>query len=416
MGPTGLLAILVMYAPSAIGQGYEPPSAPMGRILTETRDQVCSGVVHIHRVTEAPLNINVLVVDLKVPGIEIKPCLSHGTAAGLETVRSMASRSGAVVAVNGDYWTNFGIPLGLTIVDGEIIIAPKCRTAFGIQWDGTPVIRRSSEGWSWKAKLIAPNGDKRDILLMNSDCDPGGLTLYSDKYGMSSKGNSVSPEAELVLNLEHRVIDVRTDLPGVAIPKGGFVLTGRNDSGKWLKDHFKPGDMAVLDLLSNPPWQGLKESIGAGPRILNAGAFHADPLTDFPVGEEFTIPWKKNHYLNHYPRTAIGISRDRSKVILVVVDGREKKFSVGVYPKQMAELLKEFGAWDGMDLDSGGSSTMVIKDKLVNHPSDYAKPDGSGGHERHVADALLVFYNNPSIHKPAPGTVTQEQLERNIKH
>lgn len=389
---------------------------PIGKTIKETREIVCPGVEHIHRQTADPLNIHILVVDIETPGISIKPCLSQDHAAGLETVSSMVIRKGAVAGVNGDYWTYNGIPLGLTIIDSEIIIAPKFRTAFGIRQDGTPVIGKWTDKWSWEARVIAPDGASHEIVMMNSDCNPGWLCLYTDKYGMPSKGNSVSPVTEVFCNLEHRVIEMRTDMPGKPIPSGGFVLTGRDDAGKWLREHIKPGDHIILDLKSTPPWQELQQAIGAGPCILKDGKFYQDPVKPFPEGEEFTLEWKKGHYYNRYPRTAIGVSKDKNKVILVTVDGRQPEFSIGVYQKQMADLLLEFGAWDGMDLDSGGSTTMVIKGKVVNHPSDYAKPDGTGGVERRVANGLLIFYTPPAQQKPLPGTVTKEQQELNIKY
>ena len=50
----------------------------------------------------------------------------------------------------------------------------------------------------------------------------------------------------------------------------------------------------------------------------------------------------------------------------------------------LAELLLEFGAVDAINLDGGGSTTMVVRDKIVNKPSDETG-------ERPVSDAILVF-------------------------
>ena len=50
----------------------------------------------------------------------------------------------------------------------------------------------------------------------------------------------------------------------------------------------------------------------------------------------------------------------------------------------LADLLLEFGAVEAINLDGGGSTTMVVREKVVNRPSD---PSG----ERQVSDAILVF-------------------------
>jgi exopolysaccharide biosynthesis protein len=58
--------------------------------------------------------------------------------------------------------------------------------------------------------------------------------------------------------------------------------------------------------------------------------------------------------------------------------------SVGISLPGLAELLLEFGAIEAINLDGGGSTTMVVKSKTVNHPSDQTG-------ERPVSDAVLVY-------------------------
>lgn len=400
-----LLAAAGACAVAATDTAVPSGSDRFGAVLSETRAKVCPGVVHVHRTTSDPLNIHVLLVDTRQPGVELRVCLAGDTATGVETVRSMAVRKGAVAAVNGDYWTHGGIPLGLTILDGEIVIAPKFRTAFGVRRDGTAVVGRWSGGWTWQAEIEAADGARHAVTMMNSDCNPGWLCLYTSRYGMSSMGRAVAPVTEVVCNLEHRVLEVRRDLPGVPIPSGGFVLTGRDAAGAWLAEHCRAGDLLRLDLRSSPPWQELREAIGAGPRILRDGVFVQDPIAPMPEGEEFTLDWKRAHYLRRHPRTGLGVTRDGRGVVLVTVDGRQPAFSVGVFQEQLARILLEFGAWDGMDLDSGGSTTMVIRGEVVNRPSDNAAPDGSGGEERKVANALLVHYHPADEPSPRTGDV-----------
>lgn len=389
---------------------------PIGAVTSETQQIIAPGITHIHRVTDDPLNINILLVDLGTTGTAIRAGLSRDRAAGLETVRSMAVRRDAVAAINADYWTNHGIPLGLTIVDGEIITAPKFRTAFGIRYDGRAVIGQWSDKWAWDAYVEATDGTTHTLTMMNSDLGENWLCLYTDRYGMASKGDSLPPVVEAVCNLEHRVLDVRENQPGVEIPSGGFVLSGRHAAGEWLRRHVRVGEHVRLHLRSARPWQELWQAAGAGPRILKDGEYFQDPIADLPAGEEFTLAWKRGHYLHRHPRSAAGVTRDGRGVIFVTVDGRQPKFSIGVSQKQMADILREFGAWDGMDLDSGGSATMVVKGEVVNHPSDRANADGTGGRERAVANALLVFHDDLSSVKPLPGAVTPEQLELNIKY
>ena len=58
------------------------------------------------------------------------------------------------------------------------------------------------------------------------------------------------------------------------------------------------------------------------------------------------------------PRTAIGINRNGRYLYLMVVDGRQPFYSDGATFAELAELMKEQGAFYAMALDGGGSSTI----------------------------------------------------------
>lgn len=71
-----------------------------------------------------------------------------------------------------------------------------------------------------------------------------------------------------------------------------------------------------------------------------------------------------------HPRTAMGLTRDRQTLLLVVVDGRSRE-SVGVYGTELARLMQELGAWTAINLDGGGSSQFYVKGRgLINTPSN----------------------------------------------
>jgi len=62
-----------------------------------------------------------------------------------------------------------------------------------------------------------------------------------------------------------------------------------------------------------------------------------------------------------HPRTAAGVSRDGGTVYLLVIDGRQPGHSEGATTADLGRMLAEFGAWDGINLDGGGTTTMVVK-------------------------------------------------------
>jgi hypothetical protein len=91
------------------------------------------------------------------------------------------------------------------------------------------------------------------------------------------------------------------------------------------------------------------------------------------------------------PRTAIGFSSNGRFIYLAVVDGRQPFYSEGVTRKELADLMKSFGAYYAINMDGGGSSTLVVeengKPKILNSPIDKGIP----GRERAVANHLGIF-------------------------
>ena len=74
-----------------------------------------------------------------------------------------------------------------------------------------------------------------------------------------------------------------------------------------------------------------------------------------------------------HPRTAVGVSPDRRTVYFVVVDGRQAGFSIGATYNDLGAIFERLGAYEAVNLDGGGSTTMVIRDaedqpKVLNRP------------------------------------------------
>jgi exopolysaccharide biosynthesis protein len=101
-------------------------------------------------------------------------------------------------------------------------------------------------------------------------------------------------------------------------------------------------------------------------------------------GEKIDLKLKSDP---RHPRSAIGITKD-NKILLVAIDGRAKE-SAGVSWKELQDLMMEFGCTEAINLDGGGSTTLWLKDKVINMPSDNKKFDNKG--ERSVSNALIVI-------------------------
>ncbi len=156
-------------------------------------------------------------------------------------------------------------------------------------------------------------------------------------------------------------------------PSVGWV-TSAGDSLVWLSTPVAnvpgtPGAPPVDSLFRR--WD-VYDAVSGGPRLLTGGTM--DIATEAEVFFGTSIP-------NIHPRTAAGITQE-GDLILMVVDGRQSG-SRGVSLEELAELMRSAGAVDAVNLDGGGSSTMISGDALVNLPT-------GGTFEREVASAIAV--------------------------
>ncbi|MEO1495590.1 MAG: phosphodiester glycosidase family protein [Planctomycetota bacterium] len=125
--------------------------------------------------------------------------------------------------------------------------------------------------------------------------------------------------------------------------------------------------------------EGVHTAIGGFGVVLRGGEPYHDETT--PEGVLNGI----------HPRTAVGLADDGETLLLLVVDGRQPGYSEGVTLGELGELLRLFGAHDAVNLDGGGTSTMVIESAaglptLVNRPIDGRVP----GQQRVAANHLGV--------------------------
>ena len=82
------------------------------------------------------------------------------------------------------------------------------------------------------------------------------------------------------------------------------------------------------------------------------------------------------------PRTLAGTDA-AGRTVLVTADGRSTA-SLGLSITESAKVARSLGLRDAVNLDGGGSTTMVANGQVINDPSDAAG-------ERPVGDALLIL-------------------------
>jgi hypothetical protein len=102
-----------------------------------------------------------------------------------------------------------------------------------------------------------------------------------------------------------------------------------------------------------------------------------------------------------HPRTGAGVSADGKTLWLITIDGRQSKWSGGATTPEMAAWLQSLGADDAINLDGGGTTTMVVaspdgKPRILNRPIHLGIPGRerpSGSHLGILASPLTLPEN-----------------------
>jgi hypothetical protein len=371
-----LLAFLLPLAPN--------PASPFPAIhtdaptITDLAPGISYGDYHM-QTADGPLWVHVLAADLKTPSVRTGTALAGGRLLSSgETVSSMATRTGAIAGVNGDYFdiNQTNQPLNVLIRDGRLIRMPTHRWAVGLKKDGTPLFGEFS------VSLTASLPQGTIPLSTMNDWPAYGTNFITPDYGPLHPEENVTefalaPQSGAPPFATYRITAIADG--SLTLPPGYYLAAGPQSSDAFALPNV--GDSVTIAANASPPIDDLQWAIGGGPLLVKDGQRYADP--DGP---------SKGEFATHMPATAVGVTAGGT-LLLFEVDGRQPGLSIGILQPQLAALMIAFGVQTGMQFDGGGSSTIVARmpgDAAVsveNSPSD--------GHERRVGDALLLYSDLP---------------------
>jgi hypothetical protein len=329
-----------------------------------------------------PWPINLLRIDPAIVKLDVVHAMDEGV--GLETVSSMAARTGALIAVNAGYFrttgTYRGDPQGLLQIDGVLLSeADRGRAAMGLIRSAAPGEAKTAIvlGHATTDLSVEIDGQRHVIDGINRPVGNDELILFTSGFHRTTLTAPGGVEAAV---RRGAVETIAAGAGSTSIPADGFVLSARGASHKWLIARARVGSVVSVSQAVRPvdesvdnPWSRAEDIVGGGPRIVAAGR------EDITLEREKILP---SFSTDRHPRTAIGTLAD-GRILLATVDGRRPPLSVGMTLTELARLMIEFGAIDAINLDGGGSTTMVVEGKVVNTPSDAAG-------ERPVSDAIIV--------------------------
>ena len=380
----GRLAALALALLAALGGLLTavPASAGVealpGRVIRET---LAPGIQFIRVVDEdTPRRIFILRIDpRKTATVDV--ALAGKAMPVLAKLSEIVARTGAIAGVNGDFGTvNPGRPTHPFAEDGELVQTALQNVAmFSVSRDGSKVFLGAQEFGPQIGLEVPSLGRTLKIDRWNR----GGPAL-GEIAAFSTRGGTLEPVPGSLCATRL----MPSGDPKVATQGGGAVRAYEVARSTCSQEPMKrkgglvltaqPGTDQAGDLLSLRPgatgrvrwtfgWQGTFDAIGGGPMLVSGGAITSEACT--------------SSVCNAAPRTAVGVTAD-GIILLVVVDGRQTGWSRGLGILELAQLMLDLGCQRAMNLDGGGSTTMVVNGKVVNRPSD--------GFERGITSAIVI--------------------------
>lgn len=334
------------------------------------------------------LNVFYTTTDLSNPYISLKTLKAKDIIYARQTVSGMAMDHDSdsvqyFLGVNGDFYNmRRGNSISSQISDGELIFVDngRGRTHWAVDADGKPVM-----DFMDVSCVVSACGKAVKLGGVNKVAQPHSLNLYTGRYGhVSDKCDSVAEVALMPIDapisvgktVKLRVATAPSVGGELAIPEDGYVLTAKGQECDFV-NALQPGDEIDVSVTVNVTGGtniSANQLISGYPVILRNGVT-TDPVDIL-------------HHLNGlHPRTAVGNDSIGTKMVILIVDGRSK-VSQGCTTKVLADIMRNVGCYDAMNLDGGGSSELYVKNLgICNVPSD--------GKERTVANGIFAVANVP---------------------
>lgn len=357
--------------------------------------QIIDGVVHKRIVNQSDtLVINILKVDIKRPDLTIRAVKANELLGTKETTSQMFERyrlSGfdVIAAINADFFEADGEVVSNMISNGEIVKAVKFSDSPFNELTNSQLAVDNNDNlfidqFVYSGNLILPNGISEEINRVNSKPDSNSIVLYNrfqgkitpdlpkDWFVVDFVMFPLSSTGDTLIYLTNG----KTTFRNFEVPKDGLVLSANNKYGHYLDREIQVGDTIKIVNEFSPKIRNLKSLVGGWPVLVKDGQ---NMIRRNPSLEGVTEKFSENRH----PRSGIGFSADKNTFYMITIDGRQQS-SRGMTLLEFANLMITEGIYYGLNLDGGGSTTMVINGKVVNNPSD-----ATG--ERLVGNSLLII-------------------------
>lgn len=343
-------------------------------------EKISQGITyeHIEKLSSSGwINLNIIRIDLTNKYTKVEPVFNKNGISNRSQLEDILENNKASAGINGDFF-NMGdpsFPMGTLIKDGKIISSPNS------PFYEYPTITSFNDNnidisiWDPQINVKTENGQIFNIAAVNKMVSMSDrILIFNRSWSKKTIGSTKDRQLIEIVVSNNKVKDIRINKPATSIPYNGYVIVTDASKADELKSAFKKYSRVELNFnfdIDNIDW-----AAGGVNFLVREGELYKE----------------NNGVSGRHPRSAIGYNEDKTEMLLVTVDGRNKSYS-GVTQEELANIMIELGAYEAVNMDGGGSTSMGVdflrtgNIEVVNFPSD--------GSERFIDSGLGVFNTSP---------------------
>ena len=330
------------------------------------------------------MDVYVLTMDASNTDLSLEVLENVNTYGAKSTVEKLAKDNDVIAGINGDFFGSGTLKssMGQVAEDGSMTAAQNYYNGSSWQYAGlfvdtagTPFIDyvKTTLSFVTSEKVAMTLGAKNKVTDFSKP-------VYFDRSTITSTASIDSKYSSLTkLIVENGVITgVSSAGQTVTVPEDGYIIVMNKAGAEYYLPYYTVGtavgfyDNETFYIRPQKSITDIAFGISGGGEVLRNGeivqyGYAVSPSTD-------------------QPRTLVGVNKDKSKIYLVCIDGR--KNGKGATNYECGAILKEYGVYDAIHMDGGGSTTMVVQENGASDVSVVNVP--SEGSQRSVANGIGI--------------------------
>lgn len=297
----------------------------------------------------------ILEVNPRQTGLRLRPILPNASIAGTAPLVQMAQRTSTTGAINGGFFNrNNQLPLGAIRTENR--------------WLSGAILNRGAVAWddngNWRFDRLVlqetvtlPSGQRFPLNAFNSAYIQAGIARYTIEWG--STYTTLSDNEILMTVQNNQIVNqqtIATAGTSAPIPPTGYLLVFR--SNRTAANSFPVGTTIQLQSALTPTdFNSYPYVIGGGPLLVQNG--------------QIVLNGKLENFSDAFiqesaARSAIGQTAD-GKLLIVAVQNPTPR--VGASLSNMADIMRQLGATNALNLDGGSSTTLYLGGQILDRPS-----------------------------------------------